>query len=753
MTIQRFDTINEEGLFQDFTWPNNLADFSAVNLIYGWNGTGKTTLSNLMAKFANQDEMKKLNAKIIIDDKDMPSSQSDELSYHVKVFNRNYISKTISVMSEDKVDPIYFIGSEENEAQTNIKQYNKELSKLKDELHNAKQDKDSANKVIDEFCVKQAKKIKTQMRTIGEKAKKYHDYNKTNYRTDADKLFFTKNLRNINNEDTPNLNILLNQIKEPTKEKINVNEYICPDLHEIENKTKNILQSEIVHETIEALQNNPQLEEWTRQGLKIFESGYSEECPWCLQEVDKNRIEKLKGYFTKNFENMQQNIIEIENEINSIIINMSDLGIVDDFKLYPDIHDEFRAAESNFFETFKTITEWLHKILSDINEKKTNMTQSVEISKKAPSLDTKIFDQMINVINDHNQKCDDFENDINKTLSDIIKQIILKERGQFISKVVMFDQCNRKVENISIEIKGKEEKIEKEQLKARDSKAAIDELNQEITDFFGHSEIQFIEKEEGYTLRRNGNTIRQLSDGEISTISLLYFLKSIKDEDISADQCIIVIDDPVSSLDSENTFRTTMTILERTKEFHQLFLFTHNLTLFRETIRELRRKNMTQGSVELYMLMPTKGENRIRKGKIVSAPKVLTNYYSEYDFLFESVLKVCRDEVPSTEWHYNLPNMTRRLLESFAEFQFSKEKKLTETIEQIDNFPTDKKKAIHRFLNTYSHMGAIPDRTQEDNVIAETKVIIKYVIEMIEHVNPEHFNNMVSAIEKLNTKI
>lgn len=753
MTIQRFDTINEEGLFQDFTWPNDLADFSAVNLIYGWNGTGKTTLSNLMAKFANQDEMKKLNAKIIIDDKDMPSPQSDELSYHVKVFNRNYISKTISVMSEDKVDPIYFIGSEENEAQTNIKQYNEELSKLKDELHNAQQNKDSAKEKLDEFCSEQAKIIKSQMRKIGENAKKYHEYNRINYSGDAKKLFDIDNSQSIDNKNTLTLKILLKQIEEPIKEKIDVNEYICPDLNEIENKIENVLQSGFDHKPIEALQNNPQLEEWTRQGLEIFESGYSEECPWCLQKAGKNRIDKLKDHFSEHFENMQQNIIEVEKEINAMISNISGVGIVHDFILYPDMHGEFRSAESNFLAACKTINEWLHKMLSDLNQKKANLTKSTKISNKAPSLDNKIFDQIINVINQHNQKCDNYENDIEKALSDIIIQMILEEKGQFNLKEKKLDQCNKKVTDISTKIENKEKEIEKEEVKARDSKAPIDELNKEIIDFFGHSEIQFIEKERGYTLRRNGNAIRQLSDGEVSTIALLYYLKSIKDDGISADQCIVVIDDPVSSLDSENIFRTTMTILERTKEFHQLFLFTHNLTLFRETIRELRRKNMTQGSVELYMLMPTKGENRIRNGKIVSAPKVLTNYYSEYDFLFESVLKVSRGEVSSMEWHYNLPNMTRRLLESFAEFQFSKEKSLTDTIEQIDNFPTDKKKAIHRFLNTYSHMGAIPDRTQEDNVIAETKVIIKYVIEMIEHVNPEHFNNMVSAIEKLNTKI
>ena len=54
MTIERFLKIQDEGLFQNFSWPSNLYEFSKINLIYGWNGTGKTTLSRLMNKLGRE---------------------------------------------------------------------------------------------------------------------------------------------------------------------------------------------------------------------------------------------------------------------------------------------------------------------------------------------------------------------------------------------------------------------------------------------------------------------------------------------------------------------------------------------------------------------------------------------------------------------------------------------------------------------------------------------------------------------------
>lgn len=74
MTLQRFTEIRYEGIFRDFSWNDEeLEDFSNINLIYGWNGTGKTTLSRLMHKLGSPTNENNIDAniKIRIDGRDI----------------------------------------------------------------------------------------------------------------------------------------------------------------------------------------------------------------------------------------------------------------------------------------------------------------------------------------------------------------------------------------------------------------------------------------------------------------------------------------------------------------------------------------------------------------------------------------------------------------------------------------------------------------------------------------------------------
>ena len=49
MPIDRIAHLRQCGVFRDFTWPQGLPGFARYNLVYGWNATGKTTLSRLFA--------------------------------------------------------------------------------------------------------------------------------------------------------------------------------------------------------------------------------------------------------------------------------------------------------------------------------------------------------------------------------------------------------------------------------------------------------------------------------------------------------------------------------------------------------------------------------------------------------------------------------------------------------------------------------------------------------------------------------
>ena len=49
--IKKINTIQKLGIFEDYSVDGNLENFAKFNLIYGWNGSGKTTFSELFKAF------------------------------------------------------------------------------------------------------------------------------------------------------------------------------------------------------------------------------------------------------------------------------------------------------------------------------------------------------------------------------------------------------------------------------------------------------------------------------------------------------------------------------------------------------------------------------------------------------------------------------------------------------------------------------------------------------------------------------
>ena len=45
--ITKISKLKDFGVFSDFTWDGSIPNFNKFNLIYGWNRSGKTTISRL----------------------------------------------------------------------------------------------------------------------------------------------------------------------------------------------------------------------------------------------------------------------------------------------------------------------------------------------------------------------------------------------------------------------------------------------------------------------------------------------------------------------------------------------------------------------------------------------------------------------------------------------------------------------------------------------------------------------------------
>lgn len=769
MTIQQFSRIQAEGLFQDFSWPDGLENFSEVNLIYAWNGTGKTTLSRVMNEFGSNSESNNMETEIQFESELMFASELNSRGYQVKVFNSDYITNSIKEVKEGRANPIYFIHEQAEKKQKLIMDEEKNLSEEeKAKLENEKNLKIARDK-LEDFYSSKAAEIKKALRGTG--IRHYYDYDKREYKKYLEKVVKEK-IGSVSKNDT--LDSLLKKLvesndinqnssepQEPDNllEKINVSQKKnydtlnneLPNLIYIENEVNDILNETVIRILLEDLQNNNiEKEKWIKQGLEIYNSENLGGCPWCLQSVPTDRITNLESYFNDSFNELTTKITSCLTSIDSNEAKLSNALTFNntDRDLYPEISADYELAKSELAKEIETAKEWLISIKEDVNKKQTNMASVLGITARAPNITFNSIKNINKAIDEHNQKCKDHDKNIKSAADEYINASISKEIAEIKKKKKVELDHSKSVDESNEKVNKLKESIEQLQEEAKNAQVPIQELNDEISAFFGHSEIKFVEQDIGYILRRGNDKISELSDGETSIIALLYFLKSLNDKKIDPDKLIVVIDDPVSSMDSSNLFRAASFIGKRIFRFHQVFIFTHNFVLFRQTSK-IAISNLGRKKINSYILNAKIDKDGVRNSTISLLPNALKVYYSEYHFLFESILNASKDEILSLEWHYNLPNMARRLLESFLSFKFPNDKEdLTSLLrgEKI-SFDKSKKESLIKFLHTYSHKELVFDPSQEENNLSEARNIIKDLIDLIKSLDEEHYNGMVESLE------
>ncbi len=96
------------------------------NILYGRNGSGKSSISRAIAAYVSDLSIESPNIEF-----DNPLDDEDKK--HVFVFNEDYIEKNIKV-EQDGLAPIIMLG-EQVELDDAIKESEKRLSKIKDEKH------------------------------------------------------------------------------------------------------------------------------------------------------------------------------------------------------------------------------------------------------------------------------------------------------------------------------------------------------------------------------------------------------------------------------------------------------------------------------------------------------------------------------------------------------------------------------------------------------------------------------------------
>ena len=751
--IRHFDKIENLGVFSNYKKPPDIQQFERFNLIYGLNGSGKTTLSRFFSDLneGRADGFPGLKYKIKTDDGDF--QQGKPYSRKIRVFNAEYVDANIGQL-EGTLNPIYVIGAENKALAETVKADEAILSKMTQQLSEKRTELAKLEKQRGKIFTDIAPKI-----TEAAKGAVTRTYNKRSAENAYNGLvtFQQLKLEGLAEASKTMKQSAMNKLTEFTAPQIRLGQTEKPLFDTIELQVvtvSNILQKSATSSAIELLKKNPALAAWVESGRELHDHSADMKCEYCRQKVPVEREAELAAHFNTSDANLKAEIERAINDNRAIYEEVGRIRGLSEQVLYPELRDEFSVHAGALGSQQSDILKHLEGVQSALSDKLARRTESYSLT--FPSLTGATWSDALSSINAlirrHNSETDDFEQRLNanfakiethylstieqdvKTVSALIaaveENIRVCSDGDPVSKTPSIDELSKR--------------IKENRAKISNSQQAAAELSEKLATFLGRDDLRFEPEGEGYRIMRFGRAAKSLSEGEKTAITFLYFVVGLGDQDFNLSQGIVVIDDPISSLDSSSVYQAFAYLKNAVKNAKQVFLLTHNFEFLKLLLNWFQHipKPKQNGKSTYWMLHCSLTQGTSRETEIKPLDKVLLQNKNEFAYLLKELMKFESDGTIHTA--YPIPNMIRKVLETFLE-QHSTGQSLYAKLESLD-FEESKKTALYKFANDLSHptfAGLDPA------LVGETQTNIRHLVEMIKTVAPIHFKALTETIGAL----
>ena len=752
--ITKINKLKDFGIFQNFSW-NGLDNFKKKNLIYGWNYSGKTTLSKIFQNLEFKDKDKYFSGSEF----DITTEKGDTISNHthndlenfpfdVKVFNTNYIKRIFTWDNpHSDIQPIsFYLGDPSGELDKKIKN----LDEKKEQLENIRDNR--YQKIIDEFANfnKANGKFSAKAKDIRENyLDNKLDQNKLNKAiiqqiTDKIKDDLSKHILSDTDRDKTKTEAIAENTFDPQKEDFSFLE----NLKTLAEEVKNILEDTAPKSiSIPELDDNEALFDWVQTGIKLHEK--ETECKFCTKTLPDNRISDLNSYYSKKLQEIQGAIKSTQEKIN---VERKKLKIVfpDKKNLGSSFQKDYRKAIDVYWETVIKYKALLTILENDLKRKTSDYFNNIPVTEIEIITFKKDFEEIKKSVKAHNDWLDEFDENKKKALNKILNHYVAEylQTEEYNEKETDKNKAVTVISNINSKISiNKTHKLGfVAQLKS--SVKGKKELNTILEILLHRNDIKIEIRNDKFTLERSGHSANNLSEGEKSAIAFAYFLTELKalrnDKPPKLPNTIVFIDDPISSLDSNHIFQVRV-LLHRffqKNDFAQLFISTHSFEFFSVILdtKLLGRidKFTNEDKRPLYFIKRNDDNSAIIK----KLPKAFSSYKSEYVGLFHIIKEF--NELENKEDFPNLlllPNAVRRFLELYTLMKYPSDTEVDNRVKAIFN-PDDKPLYNTKLLHWFSHQNQFEKVQQHDDKILQIEDAIKELMEYIEKKDELHWKGL-----------
>lgn len=787
--INKINHVDNLGSFCKFNWDNSLSKdstFSMVNILYGRNYSGKTTLSRLLRYIETGDiHPDYANAKFSISINEGLEIKEDNIAVvsknlDIRVYNTDFVKKHLGWFYSPlgEISPFTILGSINVEIAQKIGELKGKLGSVEDKkgieyefyllvdkyqvLYKEYDEKSKAlekilrNKANDEIGIDSNLFVKTLSKKT---------YNINDIKSDIEKIGFDID-KYILTEDEQDTNKSL--LKEVGKELHIELEELHAKFDFLYASAKDLLEKNISQtETINELLRNPFLQEWVRQGIEHHENK-RETCAFCGNPLNKALFVKLNAHFNQESKNLRSDISKLLSELEIEENRINNFFNLDKNSFYSTLQPKVEEHISQWKSLRKNYVDNINILIRALKAREVNIFE-IQI---CPTISDNTNDiqnlvrQINATIKENNAKTLTLTDDQNKArenlrlckISETLKNIEYHKQKKEIEELDRkSEQAKRDVEVLKNQLEALKEDIRSKEAEAKDESIGAELTNKHLSHYFGHNELRLValkedEKKTKFEIRRGEKIANNLSEGECSLISFCYFIAMIEDElkvESQNNKLVIYIDDPISSLDSNHIYfmySLIETVIAKPKRYAQLFISTHNLDFLKYlkqlTIPKKKMDGKKIFDVGYYII------SRAQKGysNLLSMPAYLRDYITEFNYLFSHIYKCSKEELGELEY-YNFGNNARKFLEGYLFFKYpTQNKSFGERLRAFwDDDPTTFN-VVNRVVNEFSHLEGHLDRGTEPIESTCHIAVARAIINRIEKKDIEQYNALLESI-------
>lgn len=766
--IRRIDRVQNSGIFQGYCWENGLPDLSRINLLYGRNGTGKTSLADALYRGHPYVSLTVGDAEAGTERK--VDAESASFFDRVFVFSEAYVRECHRFEPGESAhsDAILTVGEVSLDTENRLDNLEVRIEQKAAARSEATYAGQGAQKEIDGILRDTSEKVVSAVQKAGGRWQSRSHYSAGTVRAELQGP--VESYVRLSDEGLARRTALVQAAKQERIPEALVAVEVPGDLVR---RIQEGLDATPATVMLDTLRTVPDASGWVEQGRRLHKN--CDTCIFCGGPFTAERRNQIEGHFSDEVGSHQASLRAASTELTKIEAAAKEgiAALPRRGQFYEDLRDQLDGIVGPLQSELAALAEWATVSRQIVDEKASNVLAAARARiAEPPSISPERFFSLCTA---HNERARKHETGVRDAAEAVEAHYLALAHPRFVEQTQQKSAAEAQAEEFDRDLKELIEERSRLKNVEGDPLPSAKVMTEEVSRLLGRDELKFEAVDGRYRVIRSGEPAGGLSGGERTAITLVHFFEKVARSAAEDNKAVVVVDDPVSSLDSDIFMGASTYIWNegvRKEHVEQLIIMTHNFELFRQwDIQcDFLRKGLERGDhrypqfFELCSEYGLEGGTWRRRPRLVTWPRsaasnrkmIRSEYHHAFISMADAYRRLRQDESLEMRLEAQLlfPNVGRRLLETFLAFKlphragnFSECMREAASLAEDAGYEGDAnalRLRLTRYLHAHSHREAPLTWTSGDP--DEVATVLRLLFVFMQYVDAGHYNGLCSAV-------